>query len=251
MDQTSQNRPRLTGIMENFARSAKTLFGVSLSPAQVEMFRRYSEALTAWNAHTNLTAITEPEAIEHRHFLDSLSCLTVIKPRRPGLRMIDVGTGAGFPGLPLKIAVPDIDLTLVEATGKKIDFLHHILDTLGLKGVTLINERAEAVGQMSEHRESYDWVLARAVAGMRTLAEYLLPLAQVGGHVLAQKGENAPHEVSEAQEVIHLLGGRINQLTAIELPTVADTRYLIDIEKIARTSPAYPRRVGVPSKKPL
>lgn len=237
--------------MESLARSAKTLFNVALTQAQVEMFRRYAVELSAWNEHTNLTAITEPEAIEHRHFLDSLSCLLVIRSRKPGLRMIDVGTGAGFPGLPLKIACPEIDLTLVEATGKKVDFLRHVTETLGLKGVTFVNERAEAIGQMEAHREHYDWVLARAVAGMRTLAEYLLPLVNIGGHALAQKGENAPQEVSDAQEAINLLGGRIVQLTAVELPTVADTHYLIDIEKIARTPPAYPRRVGLPSKRPL
>jgi len=237
--------------MDSLARSSKILFNVTLTPAQIEMFRRYADELTAWNQHTNLTAITEPEAIENRHFLDSLSCLLVMRPHKPSLKVIDVGTGAGFPGLPLKIACPDFNLTLLEATGKKIAFLEHVIGLLGLKGITLVNERVEAVGQTPEHRESYDWVLARAVAGMRTLAEYLLPLAKVGGHVLAQKGESAPQEVSDAQEPIKLLGGRIEQLTAVELPTVADTHYLIDIHKVATTPPQYPRRVGVPSKKPL
>jgi 16S rRNA (guanine527-N7)-methyltransferase len=237
--------------MDSLARSAKTLFNITLTPAQLEMFRRYADELTAWNQHTNLTAITDPEAIENRHFLDSLSCLLVMKPRKPGIKVIDVGTGAGFPGLPLKIAFPELNLTLVEATGKKIDFLEHMIGALGLKNVALVNERVETVAQLPEHREGYDWVLARAVAGMRTLAEYLLPLAKIGGHMLAQKGESGPQEVSDAQEPIKLLGGHIVQLTAVELPTVADTHYLIDIQKVAATPPQYPRRVGVPSKKPL
>lgn len=228
------------------------MFNVKLNSAQLQMFRRYASELLGWNQRINLTAITEPDEVEVKHFADSLSCLLVInKQRRPGLRMIDVGTGAGFPGLPIKIACPDIHMTLLEATGKKVDFLRHVVETLGLKGVTLVNERAESVGQDPQHRETYDWVLARAVAGMRTLGEYLLPMARVGGHVLAMKGESAPQEVSDAENAIHLLGGRVIHLTQVDLPTVAESRYLIDIEKTAATPPQYPRRPGVPSKKPL
>lgn len=237
--------------MERLAEVASSMFNVRLSPAQIQMFRRYADELLDWNQRLNLTAITEPEEVEIKHFADSLSCLMVIKPRRPGLRIIDVGSGAGFPGLPIKIACPDVHMTLVEATGKKVDFLRHIVETLGLRGVVLVNERAESIGQAAEHREVYDWVLARAVAGMRTLAEYLLPLARIGGHVVAQKGESAPQEVSEGEAAIRLLGGRVVLLTPVDLPTVAETRYLIDLEKIAATPPQYPRRPGVPSKKPL
>lgn len=225
-------------------------FGVTLNSQQIEAFRLYAAELSAWNEHTNLTAITDPEVVEMRHFVDSLSVLSVLKPRK-GLRVIDVGTGAGFPGLPLKIACPEIKMTLVEATGKKINFLKHMVDLLGYSDVVLLNARAEDIGQMPAHRENYDWVLARAVAGMRVLAEYLLPLANLGGHVIAQKGESAPQEATDAEQPIKILGGRIVQLTPIELPTVADTHYLIDIEKIARTPPQYPRRPGLPSKKPL
>lgn len=237
--------------MDQLTRVVYDLLNLKLSSAQVAAFRRYASELVAWNERVNLTAITEPEAIEIRHFADSLSCLLTMKPRPTGVKVIDVGTGAGFPGLPLKIVCPGIDLTLVEATGKKVAFLEHMVAVLELEGVVLVGERAEAIGQMADHRERYDWVVARAVAGMRTLAEYLLPLCKVGGRCVAQKGEGAHQEVAEAQTAIKMLGGHIRQLRAVELPTVAETRYLVELEKVAATPPKYPRRVGVPSKRPL
>ena len=238
-------------MMPRLAQIAQDLMRVTLTAQQIQMFRVYADELMEWNQRTNLTAITEPGEIEVKHFADSLTCLLVMRLRRPGERVLHVGTGGGFPGLPLKIVCPSIDLTLVEATGKKVEFLQHIVDRLKLGGVTLINERAETVGQMPEHREQYDWVLARAVAGMPTLMEYLLPLAKIGGHVLAMKGESGPQEASEAQDAIRLFGGRLVQLTPVELPTVVDTHYLIDVEKIASTPPQYPRRPGMPNKRPL
>lgn len=238
-------------MLPRLAQIAEEMLGIKLTPLQLRMFHTYSEELQAWNEKVNLTAITEPEAIEVRHFADSLTTLMVMRPRTPGLRVIDVGTGAGFPGIPLKIVCPAIELTLVEATGKKVDFLRHIVETLKLGQVTLVNERVETIGQMPEHREQYDWALARAVASMNTLMEYLLPLVKVGGHALAMKGESGPQETSEAQEAIRLLGGRLVQLTPVELPTVAETRYLVDVEKIAQTPPKYPRRPGMPNKRPL
>ncbi len=237
--------------MERLFQAAHELVDLHLSPDQLWAFQRYSDELLAWNQHTNLTAITEPERIELWHFADSLTCLLVMSPCPAGVRVIDVGTGAGFPGIPLKIACPDIDLTLVESTGKKVGFLQHLVEVLQLKKVTLIHARAESIGRMPEHRESYDWVLARAVAGMPTLSEYLLPLARVGGHCLAQKGEAAHQEVTDAQRAIEVLGGRIVQLKPVELPTVAETRYLVDIKKVVATPPKYPRRPGMPAKRPL
>src|SRR5690606_28739767 len=149
-------------------------------PEQEAQFTRYAELLAAWNAHTNLTAITEPQAVQVRHFLDSLTIAQAV-PMTPGLRVIDVGTGAGFPGLPLLIAFPHIHVTLLEATGKKLNFLNHVMEQIGLKGAQTVHARAEEAGQMPEHRAAYDLVLARAVARLPVLVEYLLPLAKVGG----------------------------------------------------------------------
>lgn len=236
--------------MDALAQATFQMLGLRLTEGQLRAFESYSVELAAWNERVNLTAITEPGAVEMRHFLDSLSCLLVLTPA-PGLRVLDVGTGAGFPGLPIKIVYPELRLTLLEATGKKVAFLEHLVAQLELEGVTVVHARAEELGQQAGHRESYDWVLARAVAGMRVLIEYLLPFCKLGGHCLAQKGEDAPQEVAEAQEATSLLGGRIAQLTPVELPTVAETRYLVDIAKIAATPPAYPRRAGRPAKRPL
>ncbi len=238
-------------MSERLTQTLQAALDLKLTPAQLRAFEIYTEELLAWNARINLTAITEPEDIATRHFADSLSCLPIIRPRPPGLRVVDVGTGAGFPGLPLKIVCPTIRLTLIEATGKKVAFLHHIVATLGLEDVTVLHARAEEVGQMPDHRERYDWVLARAVAGMRTLVEYLLPLCRIGGHCLAWKGESALQEVSEAQQALSLLGGQVVQLTPVELPMVAETHYLVDIVKVAATPPKYPRRPGMPAKRPL
>jgi 16S rRNA (guanine527-N7)-methyltransferase len=238
-------------ILSRLSRLSADLLGIPLTPAQLRGFDWYSAELQAWNAHTNVTAITEPEVVEMRHFADSLSCLLAMKPVSAGQKVIDVGTGAGFPGLPLKMVCPQIDLTLVEATGKKIEFLRHIISGLKLEGVSVIHERAETIGQMPEHREHYDRVLARAVAGMPVLAELLLPLAKIGGRVIAQKGESAHAEAVEADRAIHLLGGRLTQITPVEIPAVAETHYLVEIEKIAATPPQYPRRPGMPAKRPL
>ncbi len=227
--------------------------GLKLTAAQVEAFRRYREMLVAWNRRFNLTAITDDEGIQVRHFLDSLSCLPVMEARGglEGRRLVDVGTGAGFPGLPLKIVRPAMQLTLVEATRKKTDFLRAVINELGLEGVEVLHARAERVGREPRHRERYDWALARAVAEMRILAEYLLPLVRVGGYALAQKGEQAPAEVQRAEQALALLGGEVERLEPVALPGVAEERYLVVVRKVAATPDRYPRREGMPAKRPL
>ena len=227
--------------------------GISLSERHLSAFDTYHDELVDWNRRFNLTAVTDPEGVYVRHFLDSLSCLKAIPSSElaTGACVIDVGSGAGFPGLPLKIVCPALRLTLAEATRKKVRFLEHLVSTMGLEDVVVLHERAEELGRAAGHREQYDWALARAVAEMPVLAEYLLPLVRVGGAVLAPKGERAAAEVQEATVAIRTLGGRVRRLIPVELRGLAETRYLVVVDKTAATSDRYPRRTGVPSKRPL
>jgi 16S rRNA (guanine527-N7)-methyltransferase len=236
--------------MEQLQRDIQALLGFKLTPKQVSSVETFERELLDWNARFNLTAIRNPEAIRTKHFLDSLSCLMVMRDR-PLNRLIDVGTGAGFPGILIKIAMPSIQLTLVESVGKKAEFCYHIIQILGLDKVEVIPARVENVGQSPRHREQYDWAVARAVANLATLAEYLLPLVHIGGAMLAQKGEAAPIEVQAADKAIKMMGGKLKQIHPLTLPGIAEERYLIVIDKIAACPPQYPRRVGVPAKKPI
>ncbi|MFN3762816.1 MAG: 16S rRNA (guanine(527)-N(7))-methyltransferase RsmG [Anaerolineae bacterium] len=238
--------------MDKLLRGAREL-GILLKESHLSLFQTYYEELVEWNRRFNLTAITDYEGVQVRHFLDSLSCLLVL-PRaelQAGARVIDVGTGAGFPGIPLRIVCPGMRLTLLEATRKKVDFLEHLLRRLGLTDVEVIHARAEDLGHRPGYREGYDWALARALAEMPTLAEYLLPLVRVRGAVLAQKGENAPAEVHAAEEAIRILGGRVRKLVPVDLHGLAETRYLVIVDKVAATPEKYPRRPGMPEKRPL
>lgn len=186
-----------------------------------------------------------------KHFLDSLTCTYAWREMEPPASLIDIGTGAGFPGIPLKILMPGLHLTLVESIGKKADFCRHIVDTLLLENVEVITARAEEVGAQGAHREMYDAATARAVAQLNILAEYLLPLVRVGGFAIAQKGNTAPAESQQANRAITILGGVIRPLIPVMIPRVEEARYLVVMKKIKPTPAAYPRRVGIPSRKPL
>ena len=237
--------------MESLIAGTRDL-GVTLDDGHLAAFGACYRELVDWNQRFNLTAITDWDGVLVRHFLDSLSCLKAL-PRADlssGVRVIDVGTGAGFPGLALKIVCPGMRLTLLEATRKKVTFLEHIVRVLDLD-VEVIHMRAEELGRDPTHRERYDWALARAVAEMPTLAEYLLPLVRVGGAVLAQKGEDATAEVQRAEAAIVTLGGQVRQLVPVELRGLAETRYLVVVDKVAATPEKYPRRPGVPRKSPI
>jgi len=236
--------------MQKLYQDALNLLGLYLTPRQLAAFERYEEQLLDWNSRFNLTAIREVESVRAKHFLDSLTCALAWRDNPPGC-LIDVGTGAGFPGIPLKILQPSLQLALVESVGKKAEFCRHITAKSGLEKVEVLQYRAEEIGQMAKHREQYDWAVARAVAGLPILVEYLLPLVRVGGSVLAQKGETGPAEAHASERAIRMLGGRLRQLIKVDLPGVAEERFLVVIDKVAATPPNYPRRIGVPAKKPL
>lgn len=232
------------------SQDALRLLGIRLTPRQIACFERYEQELIEWNARFNLTAIREAESIRSKHFLDALTCTLAWRDAPPS-SLIDVGTGAGFPGIPLKIIQPSLNLTLVESVGKKAEFCRHVVTTLGLDRVEVVQARAEEVGQNPKYRERFDWSVARAVANLPVLVEYLLPLVHVGGGVVAMKGESGPAEAHASERSIHLLGGQLRQLIKVDLPGVAEERYLVVIDKVAATPANYPRRVGVPAKKPL
>jgi len=236
--------------MEKLVRDALELFNVHVTGRQVMSLITYEKELMEWNQKFNLTAIRDMESIRVKHFLDSFSCVLAWKANPPN-RLIDVGTGAGFPGLVLKILYPNMKLTLVESVGKKAMFCQHIVSTLKLEDVEVIHKRAEDLGQNSKHRECYDWAVARAVAQLNVLSEYLIPLVKIGGKVLAQKGESGPAEAQSAEKAMKLLGGKLEQLIPVNLPGVADDRYLVVVEKVAATPPKYPRKPGIPMKQPL
>jgi 16S rRNA (guanine527-N7)-methyltransferase len=232
-----------------------TALGLSLSEKQLADFQTYYEELVDWNQRFNLTAITEYEQVQIRHFADSLSVLLAEEARqalgRPDARLIDVGSGAGFPGIPLKLVCPGVRLTLLEATGKKVTFLEHLIERLGLRRVTAIKARAEELGHDPDHRAGYELALVRAVADMAVVAEYSLPFCRPGGWVVAQKGEAGPAEAWAAEKAIRLLGGELRRVLPVELPGLPENRSLVLVEKVSPTPDTYPRRPGLPSKRPL
>jgi len=236
--------------MEKLVQDARELFNIHLTGRQLMALTTYEKELLDWNQKFNLTAIRDTESIHTKHFLDSFSCVLAWKASPPN-HLIDVGTGAGFPGIPLKILYPNLKLTLVESVGKKAMFCQHIASVLEFEHVEILQARAEDLGQNSQHREKYEWAVARAVANLNVLSEYLLPLVKVGGRMLTQKGESGPAEAQSAEKAMELLGGKLKQLIPVNLPGVADDRYLVVVDKVAATPPKYPRKPGVPGKMPL
>lgn len=236
--------------MEKLKSDTRDLLGITLSPYQISQLENYERELQLWNERFNLTAIIEPEMIHVKHFLDSFSPLLVLK-NTPVQRIIDIGTGAGFPGIPLKILLPETEMVLVDSVGKKTDFCQHIVDRLKLRGVQVIHDRVERLAREGAYREKFDWAVARAVARLSTLAEYMLPFVRIGGSMLAMKGEQGPFETQQAHQAVSVLGGELQQVKKITLPGVTEERFLITIGKRATTPEKYPRRIGVPNKKPL
>jgi 16S rRNA (guanine527-N7)-methyltransferase len=235
---------------EGLRQAVQDLLGYQLTDAQQEAFAWYAKELVEWNQRFNLTAIEDPVEIEIKHFLDSLTCLSVASFRPPA-RIIDIGTGAGFPGIPLKLLFPQFDLTLVDSVEKKVSFCQHVVDELGLQSVQVIHDRAERMGQAPGFRESFDWGLARAVAIAPVVLEYLIPLIRIGGGAILQKGETGPAEMQASEQALNVLGARVEQIQSIELPCVVESRYLITLRKTSASPDKYPRRPGMPTKRPL
>ncbi|MAU12300.1 MAG: 16S rRNA (guanine(527)-N(7))-methyltransferase RsmG [Anaerolineaceae bacterium] len=229
---------------------AKQLLGMTLTPEQDAQFNIYQRELADWNTRMNLTAITEPDEVRVRHFLDSLS-IAMVMGFDPGDKVVDVGTGAGFPGLPLAIAYPQVSVTLMDATAKKITFLEHVANECGLTNLTLVHARAEDAGNDPAHREQYDVVVARAVARLPSLLEYMLPLAKIGGFCIAMKGETAAEELVDSKRALYMLGGEAKPIEDVTFPQIDRTHFLVTVEKVKKTPKTYPRKAGTPTRKPI
>ncbi len=234
--------------MERLIAGAKRL-GLSLTPRQVEGFQVYYEELIRWNSKVNLTAIVDYEEVQVKHFLDSLTVALAIKDM-PRL-LLDVGTGAGIPGVPLKILFPTISLTLVDSTRKKTDFLNHLVARLRLTGVEVVTARAEDLAHDEGYRERFDLVVSRGVAKLATLAELALPFCAIGGSFIAQKKGEIDREIEAAKWAIDILGGQLREVKRFSLEELGEERALVVIDKLAPTPQHYPRRAGTPQKRPL
>ncbi len=227
-------------------------FGVDLTPIQQEQFEKYYRLLVEWNEKFNLTSITDYTSVQLKHFLDSLSAAPILlRAGVNGKNLLDVGAGAGFPGVALAIALPEMRVTLLEATGKKVRFLDQVTGELGLENVTNVHGRAEEFAHDAKQRERFDFVTARALAPMPTLVEYTVPFVRVGGICIAYKAVEAEPETHSSKRGIEILGGRVREIISVKLADLDDVRQLVVIDKIARTPQLYPRAGGLPKRKPL
>ncbi len=226
---------------------------VQLDETQAQKFASYFTILSEWNNRFNLTAITDEMGVRMRHFVDSLTVLRILPTSDPKrfLRVIDIGTGAGFPGIPIKIVRDDVDMTLVDGTAKKLRFCDEVIAQLKLQNIRTLQGRAEDLGHNAAHRERYDVVVARAVAPLPALVEYLLPLVKIGGVCVAMKGSEAETEAEQALRAITKLGGRLNRVEPVALPGLPDKRALIVVDKVAPTPALFPRPGGAPRNAPL
>ena len=221
---------------------------LELTEKQIEQFLTYYEMLIEKNKVMNLTAITEYDEVIEKHFLDSISLCQVYDLSKP-VTILDMGTGAGFPGLPLKIAFPEIEITLADSLNKRIKFLDEVIEELGLEKVTTIHGRAEELARNKEHREKYDLVVSRAVANLSTLGEYCIPFVKIGGNFISYKSGEIDEELNSATKAIKILGGQIKDVYKFDLSE--QKRSFVTIEKMKTTPKTYPRKAGTPSKMPL
>ena len=224
--------------------------GIDLSEKQMNQFNRYYEVLVEWNEKMNLTAITDREAVYLKHFYDSITASFHVDLTRP-LSICDVGAGAGFPSIPLKICFPHLEVSIVDSLNKRITFLNHLANELELDKVSFHHDRAETFGQNKSFRESYDLVTARAVARLSVLSELCMPLVKKGGQFVAMKAANADDELIDAKQAVKLLGGGEINVHSFELPMEQSERSIIVVQKSSSTPKKYPRKPGTPNKSPL
>ena len=223
-------------------------FNIKINDEQIKKFMNYMNLLLEWNEKINLTAITQPEEVKLKHFVDSL---TVLKYINDDDKVIDIGTGAGFPGIPLKIMNENTKITLLDSLNKRINFLNIVIETLNLRNIQAIHGRAEEIARNKLYREKYDVAVSRAVANLSTLTEYMLPFVKVGGKCICMKGANVNEELERAQNAIKELGGEIKRVDNFYLSDNDNERNIIVIKKVKETNPKYPRKAGTPSKEPL
>lgn len=223
--------------------------GIDIDSSKLEQFRKYLYLLVEYNKKVNLTAITEPREIIIQHFLDSISVLT-INIFQPGMRILDVGSGAGFPGIPIKIAFPQLEVMLLDASKKRVAFLNQVISSLKLDKITAVHGRAEELGH-SHYRETFDVVVSRAVAPLRVLCEYCIPFLRLGGFFLSYKGPGALEELRASKNAIDVLGGSFVEIKNLNVPFSEKTHNIVVIRKEERTPDKYPRSPGKPQKSPL
>jgi len=238
---------------ENILIDGAQKIGIDLHKEQIIKFSRYLELLVQWNQKINLTSLKTPREIIIKHFLDSISCIKIINKYidTEGISVIDVGAGAGFPGMPIKIICPSIRLSLLEARKKKTTFLQKLTEEMNFQQVKILNGRAETFGKSIDYREKYDIAVSRAVAHLSVLSEYCLPLVRGGGLFIAQKGRSYKEETEKSLKTIQFLGGELIGVENIRIPFINQERYLLVIKKIKDTPSKYPRKEGLPQKRPL
>lgn len=236
--------------LDNFRTRLKEL-DIELNENQINQFIQYYDLLIEWNSFMNLTAITEWEDVILKHFIDSLSIVKVLKMTDVSYSLLDMGTGAGFPGIPIKIAFPNIKVVLSDSLNKRVNFLNKVIDDLGLNDICAIHSRAEDLAKNKEYRESFDLVVSRAVAKLSIISEYCLPFVKLDGQFICYKSVNVYDEYNEAKNAINILGGGDINNVSFNLPLSDLPRNLFCIKKIKSTPNKYPRKAGVPAKEPL
>lgn len=221
---------------------------LNITDNQIEKFYNYMNLLLAWNEKINLTAITDPNEIITKHFIDSL---TICKYLRPEDKIVDIGTGAGFPGIPLKIMNETNEIVLIDSLNKRIKFLEEVIAKENLQGINAVHARVEEIGHIAEYRQKFDVVTSRAVAKLNVLLEYMLPFTKIGGRCICLKGPNADEEIKEAENALNLLGGKINNVEKLTLPSSNDCRTIIEVLAVKHLPNRFPRKPGTPTSSPL